>query len=323
MIEKQVKAREVTDWLRAGRGSSPRDIAPRRIEQVRSIMDVFRRIMFAFALADLPLGLSIAGFAARLSCRAGIFGLLPDEICRLLGDAPGTDYARISRDVAASAAKNMVLRSFVRLKGLEGLSPFVRISGQEYLCSLHEKGRPAVLVFGHNGPILGIPAALYRLKLPVLVMRKESPVPYRAPSNIDYCFMKGGLKNRTMALKLSIDRLQAGGIVLLALWGKGGSGKDAVDFMGRGVFFGPGFAVAARVSKAPVIPVSSVWVKGRKFMDIRFHDPLKRPDCPTDDGVNFDRMLIEEAARWLEREIRAMPGQIQINQMRSILGVYS
>ncbi|MBN1627205.1 MAG: hypothetical protein JW944_11830 [Deltaproteobacteria bacterium] len=322
MIDKQVKAREVTDWLRVGRGSSLQAITPRRIEQVRSAMDFFRRILFAFVLADLPLGLSITGLAARLSCRAGIFGLFPDEIHRFLGDVPGMDYARISRDVAASAAKNMMLRSFVRYKGLEGLAPFIRISGQEYLCSLHEKGRPAVLVFGHNGPVLGILAALYRLNLPVLVMRKESPVPYPVPPGFDYCFMKGGLKNRTMALKLSIDRLRSGGIVLLALWGKGGSGKDAIEFMGRNVSFGPGFAVASRVSQAPVIPVSSGWIKGRKFMGIHFHDPLKRPDCPHDEGANFDRMLIKEAAQWLEREIRAMPGQIQINQLRSILGAY-
>lgn len=323
MIEKQVKGREVTDWLRVGRGPSSHDITPRRIEQVRSVMDVFRRILFAFTLANLPLGLSIAGLAARLSCRAGVFGPLPDEIHRLLGDVPGMDYTRVSREISASAAKNMMLRSFAGHKGLEGLAPFVRISGQEYLCRLHEKGRPVVIIFGHNGPVLGILAGLYRLNLPVLVMRKESPVPYKAPPGFDYCFMKGGLKNRTLALKLSIDRLQSGGIVLLAVWGKGGSGKEAVEFMGRNVFFGPGFAVAARVSKAPVIPVSSRWVKGRQFMDIHFHDPLRWPDCPPEDGVNFDRTLIIGAAQWLENEIRALPGQIQINQLRSILGVYS
>lgn len=322
MIDNQIKEREVSDWLRVGRGSSLQDITPRRIKRVRTIIDIFRRIFSAVALANLPLGLAAAGIAGRLSCRLSVFGPLPDEIKMFLGDSPGTDYAAVSREISASAARNMVLRTFVRHKGLEGLAPYVRISGEGYLCRLHEKGQPSVIIFGHNGPVLGILAGLYRLNLPVLVMRKESPVPYPAPPGFDYCFMKGGLKNRTLALKLSIDRLQSGGLVLLALWGKGGSGEGAVEFMGRDVSFGPGFAVAARVSQAPVIPVSSRWVKERRFIDIRFHSPLKRPDCPPEDGSNFDRVIIKEAAQWLERDIRDVPGQIQINQMRSLLGVY-
>jgi len=320
MTNKQfITEKEVSDWMRAGQGSSLRNISPCRIKWSRSIIDISSRPFSAIAMLDLPIALAAAGMFGRLSCRLSMFGPSPDEIRAFLGDGPNLDHAGISREITASAAKNMVLRSFVSRAGLEGLAPFVRISGAEYLCRLHEKRLPAVLVFGHNGPIPGILAGLYRLDIPVLVMKKRNTVAHPIPPNISYCFTEGGLKNRALALKLAIDRLRSGGVVLLALWGDGSSKKDAVEFMERNIFFWPGFTAAARVSGAPVIPVFPRWRQGRQFIDLHFYDPLPLPDYPPDAGDIFDRALIKEAARWLEARIRSVPGQIQLNQLRSFL----
>jgi hypothetical protein len=315
----QFTEREISDWMRDVQDFPSQVITPGRVKWLKSVIDISRRLFSVIALLDPPLGLKAAGIAGSLLGRLPIFGPSPDEVREFLGDLPKMDYAGISSEIAASGAKNMVLRSFVRRKGLWGLAPFIRISGEEYLCDLHEKKLPAVLVFGHNGPILGILAGLYRLNIPVLVVRKEYPVPYPIPPNISYCFTEGKLKGRAVALKLAIDRLRSGGFVLLALWGKGTSKKDAVEFMGRNAYFAPGFAIAARVSGAPVIPVSSRWAKGRKLIDLYFHDPLPRPDCPPDAGDIFDRSLIKEAAQWLETGIRSTPGQTQVKQMHFFL----
>jgi lauroyl/myristoyl acyltransferase len=319
MSNNQITKKEIFDWMRVGQGFSSQEISPRRIKWSRSFIEIFRRFFSGIALVNLPLALAAAGMAGRYSGRLSVFGPSTDEIRAFLGDVPKLDHAGISREIAASAAKNMVLRSFVGHAGLDGLAPYIRISGAEYLCHLNERRLPAILLFGHNGPIPGILAGLIRLKIPVLVFKDKGSVLYPIPPNIKYCFTEGGVKNRAVALKLAIDQLRSGGFVLLAIWGEGSSDKDAVDFMGRKTSFTPGFAMAARVSAAPVIPVFSRWAQGRQFIDLHFYDPLPWPDCPSDAGGIIDRSLINEAAQWLEAGIRSVPGQIQLNQLRSFL----
>jgi lauroyl/myristoyl acyltransferase len=321
MNDDRVTEREVSDWLRAGRGFSSGDVS-RSIRILRSLIDIQRMLFSLVASMDIRLALAAADILGRASSQLSIFGPSSDEIISFLGENHRLNCRGISGEITASAAKNMVLRSFVRRKGLEGLAPFIRISGAEYLFHLHEKKLPAVFVFGHNGPILGIPAAFYSLNIPVLVVRRESPVPYPVPPNIDYCFTEAGLKGRTMALKLAIDRLRSGGFVLLAMWGKASSNKDAFQFLGRNTYFAPGFALAARVSGAAVIPVSSRWAQGRKCINIHFHDSLPQPDCSPESADIFDRSLVKEAAQWLEAGLRSMPGQIQVKQMRYYLKGY-
>ncbi len=306
MNDIRVTEKEASDWLRAGRDFSSGGAGRRSIRFARSLIDI------RFALAA-------AGILGRASSRLSLFGPSPDEIAKFLGGSCGANWRGISREITASAAKNMVLRSFVGRKGIEGLAPFVRISGAEYLYHLNEKNLPAVLLFGHNGPTLGILGGLFQLNIPVLVIRRDA-VPYPVPPNISFCITEGKVRKRALALKLAIDRLRAGGMVLLALWGRSRPREGTLEFMGRNTYFTPGFAAAARLSGAPVIPVSSGWARGRQFIELHFSDPLTQPGCSPEAADIFDRSLINEAAQWLEAGLRSVPGQIQLNQLRSFLG---
>jgi lauroyl/myristoyl acyltransferase len=111
------------------------------------------------------------------------------------------------------------------------------------------------------------------------------------------------LEERTAIAQRAAAHLRAGGFVMMAGDGMAGDVGIPVDVLSQKPLVRPGLATLARISRAPVFPVSGTWDGHR--IHVRLHDPLQLPETTERDA--FLQGTAERIGNWLDRQIRTHP----------------
>ena len=277
------------------------------------------RLLLAVMRRNFRKGLALAGAGGYGLGRTRLLGPSCSEIRSLFGgDLSRVRCRRIGAQMAASAAKNLALRNFVGQIGIEGLEPVLCCHGLEIPRALHRQGVPVIFIFGHNGPIPAIVPSLHRCPYPLLVLKKAAAPPERVPENIRYCVVDDVQAGGSFMLKTAVAHLRRRGAVLMALWPLQQGKAIPTSFFGRPMALSRGFAAAARITGAAVVPVFSAWRKDG-LIDVEIFPPLCASGFRSEDGLAQESALLAQASGWLEQRIRMFPGQIQLDQLRAMV----
>jgi lauroyl/myristoyl acyltransferase len=320
MRNPSITEKEIISWTRSDSEIFRRFLPGRATSMVTCLhlASILNDILISKLLCYHPrAGLALAGQLGRLASLSSLFGPHPEEVEAFLNIGTRAECRAIAIEISASALKNLALRSLAEHYGLDRLARLVRSGGIEALRRTLAQGRPVVFVFGHNCPVLGIIAGLSRIDHPVLVIRAARPFRYQTPGHITSCYTHGTVKGGILAMKRAVDQLRSGGAVMIAIWGSEKTGSNREVLMDRQVSMSRGFASIARITGAAVVPVFSLWRNG--WIDLNVFTPFPIPDRNNLSSLEIEQRLMDHARVWLERRIRSLPGQIQINQLRWFL----
>jgi hypothetical protein len=238
----------------------------------------------------------------------------PDEIGAFWKEFPRAHCVRVARAIRSIQFRNLQAVTLAEEpSGLERLAALVRWRGAERLLDLRARKLPAILAGWHfqTPCFMGI-AALHRLGIPALVMGfppKVMPPGFEvsSPSRGD---SGGDCAQRALVLRRVLAYLSDGGFVYTALDGPVGSGTAEFPFLGGRLTLRRGSAMLARLSGAPILPLTPNWDARGSGITVTVHDPLPYPACPPEAGTAFDNALLAEAACWTERYFRALPQEL-------------
>jgi hypothetical protein len=158
--------------------------------------------------------------------------------------------------------------------------------------------RPAVLATCHFGPLRALGLLFERMPAEVLALEAGDEV--KAPRRPGWTIVHVGPEewNRAAAFRRSLSVLQGGGFVLVAVDGYGAQPLE-VPLLDRRVRLARGAFALARISGAPVVPVTPRW-RG-SAVEIVAGDPLPPGD---------EQTLATAFAGWMEARAREAPGEL-------------
>jgi hypothetical protein len=254
--------------------------------------------------AHPPAAFLLAGIRSRLARDRFRHTPSPEEVAAYWPGLPPARCYRIARDIRTVSWRNRDLRELVEQAGVERLAAVVRCRGGERLRDLAARKQPAILVSWHfRTHHVALLAALRRLGLPALVVWLR---PNEVPPGFEVCSPEGGCTQRALVLRRALEYLRGGGFVVIAM--DLGVGTPArLPFLGCRLTVRRGPAVLARLSGAPVIPLSQRWEPLGRAITVTVHDPVPRPACPPGDAAAFEDAILAAVARWAEDFVRAFP----------------
>ncbi len=232
----------------------------------------------------------------------------PGDVAAGLGERPARELGRLARQIAATDFRNTALDLMTSRLGIAALAPLLSLVRPEILTELRARGEPAVLVMTHVGPLTASIAALVRLGETGLVLRRyfrELLLP-----GFDCCPTGDGMGGH--ALKRAVERVRAGGIVVLPLEGPGDGAP--VDVLGKSVRVARGALLLSRLTGAPLVPVSTLW-RGDGRIEVAFHEPIRRPDASPEVR---DAEVARALGGFVERTMRSAPGQVWIFRLSDL-----
>jgi len=259
----------------------------------RAVCGSFDRVVRGVAAIDGPRTIRVSGLLGQLARRAGLQGPSAAEVRRLFPFLTPPRASAAAREIAALRVRNRVVLALVLGGHIDRLAAGIRsVSGIEFLHDAVRSRRPALFVEWHIGAVFGITATLHREGLDALVLR-NLPVQTAA--------------ERTRALGEALDSLRRGRPVVTLLDAPGGSSTGEVVCLDRRIVFRRGPFMLARVTGAPMYPVTSRWERdGRRT--VLFHPPLEAPAGVS--AAAFEEALAARAAAWLDGYLRDAPEQI-------------
>jgi hypothetical protein len=259
-----------------------------------------------------PLLLKSADTAGRVASRLRLHGPSPEQLQEVFADKEPADLRRLARAVVALEFRNRVLLEVVPRAGVDRLRSIV-VADESW----KRVEPPAILVAFHTGASYALAAGLPDLRAATLAIR-DSPF-YGAPRGHAVAFSGGGVEPRAAALLGAVRRLAAGGFVLLAVDRPEGTATPPLGCLGRRIHFRRGAFALARITGAPMVPVTARWEPRGQSIRLEAHAPLPTPAPPPEDGPSFEAALAESAARWLERDLRASPEQLWLGSLFELL----
>jgi hypothetical protein len=266
---------------------------------------VYRRLLAAHPAAFFAL----AGIRSHLAARRAASAAPALERCDFRNDLPPACRRRIARRTAVVDALNREFVGLVENCGLARLTPLIRCRRAERISDLHARKQPAILVGWHYRTFCyTVVTALHKLGLPALVV---GYLPTDAPPGIEMVpASRGNAAQRAWALKRTLDHLNAGGMVYTCIDPPIGGGAAEVSFFGQRLGVRRGSAVLARLSGAPLIPVTPRWNAVGSAIDVTFHDPLP---ASAGDGLTataVENAILDRAVRWVEDYLRICPEEL-------------
>jgi Bacterial lipid A biosynthesis acyltransferase len=279
--------------------------APRHPAWKRLLRPLYCRLLFTHPTAVFLL----AGLRSLLAGNRFPDTPSPAEVGAFWTEFPPARCLEVARRIRTIEFRNRELRDLLAHCGVGGLAPLVRWRGAGLLRELHARRRPALVAGWHfRTHYFMVLAALHRLGVPAVIVGFP---PERLPPGFEVLSPpKGDCVGRALVVRRALAHLRAGGVVCTALDHPLGTGVAAVPFLGRRLYLRRGLAALARLSGAPVIPVSQRWDALGRSITVTFHDPLPPPACPARPRVAFEQAVLAEAARWVERYVRAFPEEL-------------
>src|SRR5262249_7739571 len=120
--------------------------------------------------------------------------------------------------------------------------------------ALRDRQGPAILTFWHLGASFMMGIGLQRIGLTgTIIARNPPPSWYRrvVSPQTKMVVISNDPGKATIALKMALDDLRKGGVVVLALDGSQGQKDFSVPFLGRRIPVSRGIAVLSRLTGAP------------------------------------------------------------------------
>ena len=209
---------------------------------------------------------------------------------------PGLSSAerqRLHREISTHFGRSRMVEWYVRYRKPEALRSIVTTSGFERLTA-----GPAIFMSCHFSAWSCLDTVLRWHGYESLVITAVRSRPTGALLRIG-----STLEERTAIAQRAAAHLRAGGFVMMAGDGMAGDVGIPVDVLSQKPLVRPGLATLARISRAPVFPVSGTWDGHR--IHVRLHDPLKLPETTERDA--FLQGTAERIGSWLDHQIRTHP----------------
>ncbi len=249
------------------------------------------------------------------------------EALGLLLDFPTPpDQVKATRELLITAFKNRQLARIWPIVGLERIAEFVRCPQAGLLRERQQQGQPAILVFWPLGPRFSIGPALRSIGGPALIIAQ---CPKQVSAGQLEQFAKGDRATEFLApadtpergawlLKRAVERLQAGGFVAIGIDAESGGNSIDADFLNRRIGISKGPAVLARLTGAPIIPLTLAWGEAGWTIDCKAAASIDPPETQ-DDASTFEHALTRELAHWFDGYVRTAPGQLRLNRLGLLL----
>ncbi len=261
----------------------------------------------------------IGAMLGSIASRLGLMRPTPEQVIRVFGSSVKPRARQIATRIAIVRSKRQlmhVIRPLVRSIPQDGL---VRWHGENTLLDLKKSGKPAILMFWHMGGYFITASALYKLRLTVDFLRMDGTV-LEVPGLNYHAVKSGDSSDRARAMKTMLNRLRKGGFVCMAI--DGGAGDSApveATCLGQPIRFRQGIMLLARMSGAPVIPITARWAHASPCVDVECDTPMTFSKELLEDEEAFDREFANSVARLQEEFLRKYPEEISWLRFRKML----
>jgi hypothetical protein len=282
--------------------AAPLELLPR---WYRSIVVAQARLTSAHP----ALGIAVSESLGWLANRLALYGIRPEQLHEFFPDLDAVRRAQLARRITAREMRNRALDRLAERDGFQRVLPLAREEGLREILGRSARRQPAVLGTFHLGPLIAISATLKRLEVPALLIRAGPGIPVPPPLEV------AELEDEDAGpavLKRALARLDAGGIVVVALDGGVGSRTGGVACLGRLLRLGRGALTLVRMSGAPLIPVIARWQEKPRLPFVQAFEPLPTPAWQVEGAAAAEERLAEVVAAWLEQYLRANPDQISM-----------
>jgi lauroyl/myristoyl acyltransferase len=227
--------------------------------------------------------------------------------------------AEVETEIGLCAMRNRCWSQMLSMP--DGLSVHIRCPNPKRAEALRERKGPAILTFWHLGASYMMGIGLRRIKVPGLILALNPPPPWfrRAVSKETKMFVIGKDPNaRIVGLKMALEQLGKGGVVVLAIDGRQGKKDVEVSFLGRRIQLSRGLAVLSRLTGAPIIPCAATWGANDWSLDFRLFDPVELPAPKSLPPDEWEKQVITTTAGRFEGIVRAFPGQARLDRLAMI-----
>ncbi len=248
-------------------------------------------------------------------------------VASLTGLPPGDELDSLVTKVLFTDMKNYCLTQAWMASGLNGVRTLVRCPDAEILGEMHRNHQPAIFVFSHFGPryaiapafqSVGIPVGLFQGLIPPPLQRKDVEQFVAQLPGMEVFWINDPKTIRAIHLKRAVERVQRGEMVAMAIDGGHGDVLADAEFFGHRIQVARGPAVLARLTGAPLIPITVTWDEGWSI-EFRVHAPIVRPDvAPTGSG-EFDLALTDRAVRFFDEFLRKAPEQMRLDRIARLV----
>lgn len=273
------------------------------------------RLLARLAVAQPRLALPLFAVLGRYG--RGPLSTAPslEELKELLPELPTARLEGVRPAIAEQERRNQVLFLLVAERTMEALAPLVSVVDAGGLARV--RSGPSLLALWHVGvPLVDVPAIK---QLGVRAVVPEPSNPHRPSPNVRHYNIHGDATGRLAFLKHSLAHLQKGaGPVLFYVDGRMGNAYGRVAFLGRQVRVGRGIASLARMSGAPIVPVTTRW-SGAARAEVLFHDALPPVPVPKRHREAHEQAVLDAIARWFEEWVRAHPEYLRVRFLRAWL----
>ncbi|MGH0032078.1 MAG: hypothetical protein ACQGVC_19990 [Myxococcota bacterium] len=277
----------------------------------------FRVSHWAAKLAELhpPTGIRLAGpLGYRLGPAAGPRrSATPEMIQRIWKELSPAEVEEVRRRMARQEFRNRTIRRIYKKNGTAGVASRVSVDPGP-LPGLLEQGRGVIVSSWHLGPSRAVSLGLNGLGLDLVYATFSGPAGEEDLDGLPYFEIKGD-HFYARFLKSAVDTLRSGGVVGMSLDAAFGK-TEPMSFLGGMLPTPRGAAALARISGAPMVPVTSRWSDRGGRMQVKLHDPLPEPDVDRGDRDAWERAMMESALHWFADFLRANPELVRLKELK-------
>lgn len=227
------------------------------------------------------------------------------EVASLFPELSPAAVTRLEHEIRRHVERTRVAYAYTRCRHDSALRAITRLSGADRLPS-----GSAILLTFHLGPWSSVNAVLRWEGYEGLVISSS-----RLREGSAMVRREASLEQRAEVAKRAVAHLRAGGRVLIAADGKVGDTGYPVAVLGRRPFIRPGPLVLARLSGAPVLPVTALWQS--RHLHVEVHKPLALPAI--EDREEFQAQAAAAIGAWIDGHVRAHPAALTPNHVRWLL----
>jgi hypothetical protein len=234
----------------------------------------------------------------------------PEQVAALFPRLSPAAARRVAWSIGGDEARNRLLIETIRRSGPAGVRPLLGPSAD----ALSRLRPPHILGMFHVGAIQSLNVAVERLPGPVLVLRQGAL--YRPAPPVEIESTDGDSQRRASSFRRALVHLKSGGFVVLAFDVVQGA-SFGVSCLGRELELARGPFALARLTGAPLRPLTASWRKGR--LAVTLGETLAAAPAVASDPEEWERALAASAGGWLERYLRAAPADLTLGLLRILL----
>lgn len=257
------------------------------------------------------LALTLAGAGGALRNRLTRRWPAGHEVAALFPDISNSRVLQTAAAIGALEERNAVFVRSVRRAGIASMRTLVTISD-----AMGNLEGPGIFVTFHLGAIQTTAVALEAIGKPALAFRHG--VLFEARPPVEHATSKGDAQRRANEFIRALHYLKRGGFVMMALDAAPGT-TIATECLGRPLALARGAFALARMTGAPIIPLTVRWTPQGAHAVI--DAPLLPAEAPVGalDIASLELALAQAAARWLERYLRDSPQELTLGLLRELL----